>query len=80
MEVVDELDFNDEYEVYWVNDVAAYLEELFTTLLFEMHFCKEYSKFWMETPLTTESEVRDFYRLNRESIIENKKWKWTKWL
>nr|WP_211189201.1 hypothetical protein [Paenibacillus polymyxa] len=71
--VLDELDFNDEYEVYWGNDVAAYLEELFTTLLLEMHTCKEYSKFWMETPLTTESEVRDFYRLNRESIIENKK-------
>ncbi|MEK5056534.1 hypothetical protein MHH96_24505 [Niallia sp. FSL K6-0212] len=70
--IEERLDFHDLNEVYWGSDPESYFEELFTTLLLDMHTCKDYSKFWMETPLTTESEVKDFYRLNRESIVENK--------
>lgn len=34
-----------------------------------MQTYKDYTKSWMETPLTTESEIKDFYWLNRESIM-----------
>ena len=67
------LNFHDLNEVYWGRDPELYFEELFTTLLLEMQIYKDYTKSWMETPLTTESEIQDFYRLNRETIIENKK-------
>ncbi|MCM3269011.1 hypothetical protein [Paenibacillus elgii] len=64
--------FNDLNEIYWGNVPELYFEELFTTLLLEMQTYKDYTKWWMGTPLKTESENKDFYRLNRESIIENK--------
>lgn len=70
--IVKPLKFHDINEVYWGSDPELYFEELFTTLLLEMQTYKDYTKYWMETPLTTESEIKDFYRLNRESIIENK--------
>ena len=71
-EIAEPLNFQDLNEVYWGSDPELYFEELFTTLLLEMQTYKDYTKFWMETPLTTESEIKDFYRLNRETIIENK--------
>ncbi|UNJ96126.1 hypothetical protein MN093_11030 [Bacillus mycoides] len=70
--IVKPLKFHDLNEVYWSSTPELYFEELFTTLLLEMQTYKDYTKSWMETPLTTESEIKDFYRLNRESIIENK--------
>lgn len=70
--IVKPLKFRDLNEVYWGSDPELYFEELFTTLLLEMQTYKDYSKYWIETPLATEDEIKDFYRLNRESILENK--------
>ncbi|EHS59314.1 hypothetical protein [Paenibacillus sp. Aloe-11] len=60
--VLDKLDFNDENEVYWGNDVDVYLEELFTTVLLEMQAFYDYTKDWMGLPLSTEYEIKGVYR------------------
>lgn len=61
--LLEKLDFIDKNEVYWgqEDEVSSYLEDLFTTILIEMKTYNEYTKYWMETPLTTEREIKDFY-------------------
>lgn len=71
-------DFNDKNEVYWGQEaeVGSYIEDLFTTMLLEMKKYNKYTKCWMETPLTTEREIRDFYLefiLGNEDVFESLK-------
>ncbi|TWO90223.1 hypothetical protein [Bacillus velezensis] len=66
--ILEELDFKNIYEVYWGDDAGLYFEELFTTLLLDMQPYNDYTKNWMGIPLTSEEEIRDFYR---EFILEH---------
>lgn len=61
--LLEKLEFVDRNEIFWgqEDEVSSYLENLFITMLMEMKMYNEYTKYWMETSLTTEREIKDFY-------------------
>lgn len=76
--ILENLDFNDKNEVYWgqENEVGLYVEDFFTTMLLEITTYNEYTKYLMETHLTTERGIRDFYHefiFSNEDIFESLK-------
>ncbi|WP_267668989.1 hypothetical protein [Listeria innocua] len=60
--LLNELDFNDENEIFWGEDVKIYLEDLFTCLVLDMKNYREYSKHWSDFKLDNDLKIRDFYQ------------------
>ncbi|MFC6348116.1 hypothetical protein [Vagococcus carniphilus] len=60
--LLNELDFNDENEIFWGEDVKIYLEDLFTCLVLDMKNYREYSKHWSDFQLDNDLKIRDFYQ------------------
>lgn len=60
--LLNELDFNDENEIYWGEDVKIYLEDLFICLVLDMKNYSEYSKHWSDFQLDNDVKIRDFYQ------------------
>lgn len=65
--LLNELDFNDENEIFWGEDVKIYLEDLFTCLVLDMKSYCEYSKHWSDFQLDNDGKIRNFYK---EYIID----------
>lgn len=60
--LLNELDFKDENEIFWGDDVKVYLEDLFTRLVLDMKNNCEYSKHWSDFQLDNDLQIRDFYQ------------------
>lgn len=68
--IIENLDFTDVNELYWGEDISEYFQHFFTILLLEIQEYKDYTKFWMGIPLSTESEITKFYLENQVPILE----------
>ena len=68
--IMENLDFTDVNELYWWEDISEYFQQFFTILLLEIQEYKDYTKFWMGIPLSTESEITKFYLENQVPILE----------
>lgn len=67
---MENLDFTDVNELYWGEDISEYFQQFFTILLLEIQEYKDYTKFWIGIPLSTESEITKFYLENQVPILE----------
>lgn len=68
--IIENLDFTDVNELYWGEDISEYFQQFFTILLLEIQEYKDYTKFWIGIPLSTESEITKFYLENQVPILE----------
>ncbi|WP_270513086.1 hypothetical protein [Lactococcus lactis] len=59
--LVQELNFHDETEIFWGDDVGIYLEDLFTCLILDMKNSQEYTKNWSDFQLSNETQIKNFY-------------------
>lgn len=68
--IMENLDFTDVNELYWGEDISEYFQQFFTILLLEIQEYKDYTKFWIGIPLSTESKITKFYLENQVPILE----------
>lgn len=60
--LMEKLDFNDENELFWGNDISSYLEDLFIALILDMKDEPEYVKHWNDFQLNDDAQIKIFFR------------------